>query len=191
MTGERGTAGVAAARRALGVMSLLVTGFLLASVASGQPARPATTLDDLVAEVRALRTEIQQLATASMQTQRLATSLSLQEQRIERLGDRVVEAQQAVRVGEADTRARSTHLAQLEEMLRGGSAPPGQRAELDAMVARLQDELARSQRDEQALRAREQELRSALSTEESRWIDLSNRLDEIGRGRDARVEGGR
>jgi hypothetical protein len=100
----------------------------------------------------------------------------------------VVEAQQASRAGDADLRARAAHLAQLEEMLRGGSAPAGQRAELDAMVTRLRDEVARSRRDGQALRAREQELRTLLSTEESRWIYVSNRLDEIERGRDGPPE---
>jgi hypothetical protein len=66
------------ARRVLVVMSLVI-GYILAGVASGQTPRPAATLDDLVAEVRALRTEIQQVATTSIQAQLLATRLSLQD----------------------------------------------------------------------------------------------------------------
>jgi hypothetical protein len=50
-----------------------------------------------------------------------------------------------------------------------------------AMLAHLREEVDRSGREEQALRAQEQELLKALSGEEKLWIDFNSRLDELER----------
>jgi hypothetical protein len=49
------------------------------------------------------------------------------------------------------------------------------------MLAHLREEFDRSGREEQALRAQEQELLKALSGEEKRWIDFNSRLDGLER----------
>jgi uncharacterized coiled-coil protein SlyX len=169
------------ARGWLGVSLLLAITFVVAAVASGQTARPAATIDDLLAEVRGLRAEINQVAAAGIRAQLLVTRLSLQEQRIRTLADQLAEAQKVLRTSEADHRARSAHLKRVEDSLRDGTASFTRSAEFEAMLAHLREEVDRSGREEQALRAQEQELLKALSGEEKLWIDFNSRLDELER----------
>src|SRR5688572_33014233 len=58
----------------LGVGLLLVATFVLARVVSGQTARPTATIDDLLAEIRGLRAEINQVAAAGIRAQLLSTA---------------------------------------------------------------------------------------------------------------------
>jgi hypothetical protein len=167
--------------RTVSVATLLVAACLLGGVAFGQSARAPATIDDLHAEVRALRAEIHELAAAATRTQLLVTRVVLQEQRLMALRDQVAELQRLRRAGEADHRARAAHLKQLEDSLLNGAMPFTQQEEMDRMLARLRDEVARSAQDEAAFQAREQDLRDALSAEEHVWIDVSHRLDQIER----------
>jgi chromosome segregation ATPase len=168
-------------RRWRGAALLLVITCILAAVVSGQTARPSATLDDLLAEVRGLRAEINQVAAASIRAQLLVTRLSLQEQRIRTLADRLAEAQRMLRTSRADHRARSAHLERLEDSLRHGTASSTGSGDLEAMLGHLREGVDRSGREEQALRAQEQELLKTLAEEESLWIDFNSRLDELGR----------
>jgi hypothetical protein len=164
-----------------GVSVLLVITFVVSGVVSGQTSRPAATLDDLLAEVRGLRAEINEVAGAGIRAQLLVTRLTLQEQRVRTLAEQLAEAQSALRTSEADRRARSTHLKRVEDSLRDGTVSSTRSAEFEAMLAHLREEFDRSGREEQALRAQEQELLKALSGEEKLWIDFNSRLDELER----------
>ena len=55
---------------------------LVVAVVSGQPQRSPAALDNLLAEVRAMRAEINRAAAASMQTQLVTARLRLQESRV-------------------------------------------------------------------------------------------------------------
>ena len=163
------------------VALLMAVAFVVSGAVSGQTARPAATLDDLIAEVRGLRAEINQVAAAGIRAQVLVTRLSLQEQRIRTLADQLAETQRVLRTSGADHRARSAHLKRVEDSLRDGTASSTRSAEFEAMLARLREEVDRSGREEQALRAQEQELLKAQSGEENLWIDFNSRLDELER----------
>jgi hypothetical protein len=164
------------------VALLLMVAFVIAAGAvSGQTARPTATLDDLLAEVRALRAEINQVAAAGIRAQLLATRLSLQEQRIRILADRLTEAQRIVKSSGADHRARSAHLKRVEDSLRDGTASSTTSGAFDAMLGHLREDVDRSGREEQALKAQEHELLKTMSAEENLWIDFSSRLDKLER----------
>jgi len=131
----------------------------------GQTSRPTATLDDLLAEVRGLRAEINQVAAAGIRAQLLVTRLSLQEQRVRTLADQLAEAQRMLRTSGADHRARSAHLKRVEDSFRDGTATKS--GEFEAMLGHLREEVDQSGREEEALRAQEQELLKTLSAEET------------------------
>jgi chromosome segregation ATPase len=157
---------------------LVIIAALFGSV-SGQPARPPATLDDLLAEVGGLRGDITHMLGASIRAQLLTTRLSLQEQRIRMLADQLAESQRNLASIEGDRGARAEHVKQLESLHREGTAQHSQIRDLDGMLAGLRQELARSGFQEQALRAEEQALRTAMSAEQNAWIAFNARLDEL------------
>jgi chromosome segregation ATPase len=107
--------------------------------------------------------------------------LSLQEQRIQSVRERMEEAHRAASETAADRSARSAHLAQLENLRRDGNVLSAQADDFDAMLSRLRQELARTTLDEQTLNSQWQELERTLSAEQSLWMDFSARLEELER----------
>jgi len=161
-------------------VALLMTVAFVVTV-SGQTARPAATLDDLVAEVRGLRAEINQAAAAGIRAQVLATRLSVQEQRIKTLAEQLTEARRTLSTSGANHRARSAHLKSVEDLFREGTAPSTRSGQFEAMLRQLREDVDWSGREEEALRAQEHELLKTLSAEENLWIDFNSRLDRIER----------
>src|ERR1051325_6702667 len=83
------------ARRRSFLMATVIAVFLsvIAVVASAQADRRAATLDDLLIEIRGLRADLGQAASASMRMQLLVARLSLQEQRITVLSRQLTDVQ--------------------------------------------------------------------------------------------------
>ena len=84
-----------------------------------------------------------------------------------------------LRTSGADHRARSAHLKRVEDSFRDGTATKS--GEFEAMLGHLREEVDQSGREEEALRAQEQELLKTLSAEENLWIDFNSRLDRVER----------
>ena len=160
--------------------AIVVTAGLAAAVGA-QSARPAATLDDLLAETRALRADVNRAVAVGVRAQLLATRLSLQEQRIRTVGDRITEAQRALAGAASERRTRVAHLTQLQDLRRVGNLPAGQVDGVEEMVTRLNQDVEQSTSDVQALRDAEQELRRTLSAEQNLWGEISSRLDELER----------
>jgi hypothetical protein len=59
--------------------------------------------------------------------------------------------------------------------------PSAQNGDVDEMVMRLSQDVEQSTSDVQALRDVEQELRRALSAEQSLWSDITSRLQDLER----------
>jgi hypothetical protein len=171
----RGIRGYLSVASMFGIMAVLAVGV------SGQTARPSATLEDLLAEVRRLRSDIGQTLTASVRAQLLTTRLSLQEQRIRLATDRLAESRRQLIDMESERRARSEHMKRLEDLQREGTVAPSQARDIDAMLIELRRELAQSGLREQALMVEEQELRTALSGEQNLWIQFNAHLDQLER----------
>jgi hypothetical protein len=165
----------------LRVVSAVAVTALLAGAVGAQSARPAATLDDLLAETRSLRTDMREAVTVAIRAQVLATRLSLQEQRIRTAAAQVAESRRTLAATASERRARVTHLAELQNLRRAGNLPAGQIGELDEMLLRLREDVERWTSDEQAQMDDEQELRRTLSSEENLWRDFSSRLEELER----------
>jgi hypothetical protein len=144
---------------------------------------PATTANDavaaLVAEVRALRNDLSQVANASVRSQLLVTRIQLQEQRLMHL-DRQ-RADVAAKLGEAE-KAQAMLESQIKQFEGPGpQVPAEQRRDMEGMVGMFKGQLQAAQATQATLRGEHDSLLNALSTEQSRWSDFNSRLDELER----------
>ena len=143
------------------------------------PAPANDAVAALVAEVRALRIELSQVANASVRSQLLVTRIQLQEQRLMHL-DRQ-RADVAAKLGEAE-KARTMLAGQMKMFeTPGQQATAEQRRDMELAFGPLKAQLQAAQAGEATLRAEHDNLLNALSTEQSRWSDFNNRLDELER----------
>jgi chromosome segregation ATPase len=149
-------------------------------VVSGQSQRSPATLDDLLAEMRGLRTDLNQSSSASVRTQLLVARLTLQEQRINALAGQLDNARRALSSKQGDPESPIVRLKRFEDAVQI-PGPPEAQVEMERMLPRLRADAALWQREEQALRSQENELSVLLATEQNRWIDFNSRLDDLER----------
>ena len=136
------------------------------------------SMNDLVAEVRALRLAVERTAGVTARTQALLGRVQLQESRLADLGRRLDEARQRTRAATSRETTHAIELARATAANEGVPAGPdreGLEIEAKAMRARV-----KAAHDEAAqLRADEQDVLTALSSEQARWSDYNARLEAI------------
>src|SRR6186997_2448185 len=88
-----------------------VAGLLFAAAVSGQGRQPATPADELLAEVRGLRADVNNTARAQMRAQLLGMRLQLQEQRIGFVSRQLADVQERLR---ANQQAHTTLATQMK-----------------------------------------------------------------------------
>lgn len=160
-----------------------------------QASRPPVTDVNaaLLAEVRALRSEVAEAARNSLRAQLLVARAQVQEQRLLNLDRRRAEG--AAKVAEAEERTRRVN----EETIRMGTAletfptaSPGgatltarelaeRRAEIEMSLRAAQAELDAMRAEEQRVRIEQADVEAAIATEHSRWNDFNARLDQLDR----------
>jgi hypothetical protein len=151
----------------------------VAAIASGQAQRGPATLDDVVAEIRALRADLKASAATAARTQVLSARLSLQEQRITVLANQ--RADISARLGvETRLRADSERQVQTFEENEGRNTSLGiSRAELESQANVFKRMLAQHRDAELQLRTQESDLSAQIATEQNRWLEFNSRLDEL------------
>jgi chromosome segregation ATPase len=145
-----------------------------------QTAAPST-MEALLAEVRGLRTDVNQAAGTSIRTQLLVARLQLQEQRINGLAKQLTDVQTqrtGMETGNAQMQAR---MKRLDEMERSSSITPEDRRHLAVEAEAMKPGLDEMRRRMQQLTEQESFLSGQLSTEQSRWMEFNDRLDQIER----------
>jgi hypothetical protein len=162
---------------------LIALGIVLVSAValSGQSQRQPASLDDVVNELRTLRTELRQTTRANTQSQLLTVRLQLQEQRLAVLSN---QRQLVVTKLTDEARQRIEAEAQLK-LFQGNEAknlPEGfPRDQLEGMANEFKRLVTMHRDAEQGLRAQEAALSGDIANEQSRWQDFNNRLDELER----------
>jgi ABC-type enterochelin transport system substrate-binding protein len=153
----------------------------LAAIASAQGQRGPASLDDVVNEIRALRADLRQTTRATTQAQLLTVRLQLQEQRIAVLSNQRNDV--LARLGvESGLRTESERQVQTFEDMKNRNEDLGvSRADLEGQEKAFKNMFALHRDAEQQLRAQETQLSSEIATEQSRWLDFNNRLDELER----------
>ena len=153
---------------------------LLAAAVSGQGRQSASPADELLAEVRALRAEVNNAARAGMRAQLLGMRLQLQEQRIGIVSRQLAEVQERLR---ANQQAQTTVAAQLKMFpWTAEPAPQGEEAEAFAqLLAPLKGHVAELERTDQRLKNEEADLQRLLAAEQARWTGFNAQIEELER----------
>jgi chromosome segregation ATPase len=153
--------------------AVLLGSAALASAQTSVPPRPAT-LADVVAEVRALRADIQQMQGAGVRAQLLIARLQVQEQRIAGIARELAQTEEQIRGLEAARNPFTDRM--LQELSKESSKP--EEAEFQAM---LKGQLERIQNGDPALNERVASLSRLLAEEQARWAAFNAQLEALER----------
>ena len=153
---------------------------LLVAVVSGQSQRSPATLDDLLAEIRGLRADLNASVGTTTRAQVIVGRLGVQEQRIASLSRELAEVQTQLRAAMQQRERTSGMVAAMKQRLEGGAVVLD-RVSYARDITEVESRLLRERHREDDLRYRENELLNMLVTEQGRWIELSSRLDEVER----------
>ena len=148
---------------------------LLVQAAGRTPAEDSHAA--LLAEVRALRAEVRQVAGAGIRSQLLVARLQLQEQRVVIAGRQLLEVQNSLTGIRQEIAGEQARLEQLKDSL-SRRTPEGQIQVHKAMVE-AKAQIERQQRQEAELRARETESLRAVNDAQAHWMTFSERLDAL------------
>jgi hypothetical protein len=144
-----------------------------AFLAGQAPTAPrSASLDDVVAEVRALRSEMKQSAEAGLRAQLLVARLQVEEQRISGLARQLSETEQQIRALEG---ARNP---MLEQMMQEWDKNPPEPGEVD-MLAGLRGQLEKIQNGDPVLKERQGSLSRMLAEEQARWVAFNSQLEAL------------
>jgi chromosome segregation ATPase len=146
---------------------------MLASAQTSVPSRPVT-LEDVVAEVRALRADMQELQATGVRAQLLVARLQLQEQRIAGIARELAQAEEQLRGVEA---ARNPFTDRMLQELSKESPKP-EEAEFQAL---LKGHLEKLQNGDPALKERVASLTQSLAEEQARWAAFNAQLEALER----------
>ncbi len=168
-------------RRVLATAVLSIgAGLTLSATLVGQTVRPAATLEDLLEEVRGIRRDVAQASAASLRMQALVARVSLQEQRLKALGERLAAAQRALDDAVAGRMDKQRRLDALE-VTPDEPVSEDMRKEMAVAAAVLRREVAAVAAREERLRGTVSELSGYIQTEEGRWAEFNQRLDDLDR----------
>jgi predicted nucleic acid-binding Zn-ribbon protein len=163
--------------------ALLSFGLLLCGTASPlaqtAPEGP-DTLSRLLAEVHQLRLVLERQGADTARIQLLISRLTIQETRVSRLARDLDEVREQVARTDEEQRQGAEQLKRMEAAL-SQIMDVAQKEDFEMQVAMMRRQLADARAREQRLRAREGELDAAFAAEQGRWIEISNRLDELER----------
>lgn len=154
----------------------LCTTVVFAQAAGGRP----DVLTQLLAEVRELRVVLQRQGADTARIQLLISRLTIQETRVSRIARDLDDVrEQLVRVT-TEQRQMAEGAKNMEGVL-SDMADSSQRLQMEQQIKMMNQQLQELRRQEHRLRGQEAELESSLGGEQARWVEISNRLDELER----------
>jgi hypothetical protein len=154
---------------------------LVVGVVSAQGQRSRATLDDLLAEMRALRADLNESSIASVRAQLAIGRVQVQEQRIAAIARELTDTQNLLRSATTQRERTTSFLIDLEERLQSGKVIQERRAGFEQDLVTIKERLVVEQRREDDGRRRERELTNVLALEQNRWLEFNSRLDELER----------
>ena len=161
------------------VIALLATVLALATPARSQQ-EPQSVLPALLTEVRGLRTAMERMASAGPRVQLALGRLQLQEQRINTLimkldstRERLVDAQREV----------AQHQQQLSQFEAAFKEAPDteERRQAEHMLGMLKGQMTSLSSEIQRLTAEEASLAGDIASEQARWNEFNQKLEELER----------
>jgi chromosome segregation ATPase len=147
------------------------------SAQAQQPSGP-DVLPALLQEVRGLRAAMEQMATSSAHAQLLVGRLQLQEGRMTSMIHRL----DTVRDEKAKAQREYDQIRGSLNMLEGDRQPNGMEdRDRERLSAGIKHEIDASKANVDRLAAEEAQLTSDLTGEQTRWVEINQRLDELER----------
>lgn len=170
-------------------ISLLIAIGLAAAAATAVAAsrsesqEPQGVLSALLVEVRGLRAAMEQLASAGPRVQLALGRLQLQEQRINTLVRRLEAVRDQLARAQREMMQHQAQIDQFEVDLKERSGAEGRppREEIELMIAHMKREAARASAEVQRLTVEEAAIGGDIATEQARWTDFNQRLEELER----------
>jgi hypothetical protein len=146
---------------------------------SGEAAPPEDVLPALLVEVKGLRAAMEQMAGAGPRVQLFVGRLQLQEGRIAGMIRRL----DTVRDTLASARRELEGFKSAQKMMQGGGDQheAGEKEDFGPILAGMKEQAAAAKANVDRLAAEEIQLTADLTTEQGRWIEINQRLDELER----------
>lgn len=148
--------------------------------AAPQTAPATDVIAALLTEVHELRLAMERSATVTPRVQLTLARLNIQEQRTVALSQQLDQVRQEQSNAVLETRKLTTELEDVQKALQA-AGDPSQRRGYEFEEQALKRKLNQQGVIEDRLRVRESEAAQSLSAEQSRWIDLNAKLDELER----------
>ena len=148
------------------------------SVQAQSAGTPQDVLPALLVEVKGLRAAMEQMAGAGPSVQLVVGRLQLQEGRIAGMIRRL----DTVRDSLATARREFDQFNGAVKMMQGDGEPekPGEdKEDFGPLLTGMKKQVAAAQANVTRLAAEEQQLMQDVTTEQARWIDINQRLDEL------------
>ena len=166
----------------LGLPLCLAVGLGLAANANTQQSATRTPdpIPALLVEVHALRLAMEQSAAVTPRVQLTLARLNIEEQRIAQLASQLDRARQELTQAHLLSQKWSEEVTDVEKRLQtegDEKEKKGLEIGLSDLKSRLKAQIAL----EEQIRNRENDAMQAFNTEQSRWIELNSRLDELER----------
>jgi chromosome segregation ATPase len=163
---------------------IVIAGLAVSTSASQTTARrPAGQQEDvlpaLLTEVRGLRVAMEQMASAGPRVQLALGRVQLQEQRVNNLLRRVEEGRSHLAETQRKYDQMQQELRGIEGLIREPKPDGPPVAELQNMQRGTEREIARLAADVQRLTAESAAMDADLASEQSRWVDLNQRMEAL------------
>ena len=166
--------------RATACVSILLALLATAAAVSRGHAQEPSILPALLNEVKGLRAAMEHMAADGPRVQLALGRLQLQEQRLNTLVVRLDSVRQQLANAQRTVTNYQTQTSHIEAALRN-SAVAEQREDAERMKAMMKQEATTATADVQRLTAEEASLASDLASEQARWSDFNQRLEELER----------
>jgi chromosome segregation ATPase len=158
---------------------LLFLGAFATSIVARQTRQEPDVLGALLVEVRGLRSAIEQMSSASARVQLAMGRLQLNEQRITTYMRRVDEIRDRRLPAELDVQKRQREVDAFVDAIRQSGRPAS--PDVEQELKRVKNELAEASAYLLRLQNEEAQLSREIATEQDRWAEINQRLEELDR----------
>jgi uncharacterized protein YlxW (UPF0749 family) len=161
--------------------AVVLIGILVVAVTGGVTAQrsvpsKAATLDDVLEELRAFRSELRDLSATSLRAQLLLARLQVQEQRVNTVWRQLSEVEDKLQATQKEGGAPEQVLKLMG--VEPGKEPP---AHLAPVIEMFKTQMAAAEKANADLNQRQAELTQLMTNEQSRWTTLNAEIEALER----------
>jgi chromosome segregation ATPase len=165
--------------RATGLALVITIVVITAFAATGGHAQESQTiLPALLDEVKGLRAAMEEMASGGPRVQLALGRLQLQEQRVNTLMARLQTVRDRLNSSQRQVAQQQNQMERFEVAAKGN---PAERQEVEHMMDMFKDEMAATAAEIQRLTVEEATIASEIATEQGRWTEINQRVEELER----------